>query len=406
MSRKTRSNSKALDSSPVSLYDVSNVLKKVPSLNLQSAETYLGHLKLMSKDNNQPDIRKLMEDYEGLAQYIANKKSQRRKQPLALQTIRSYFVALNSVAMHYKGLVSDEAKSFYQKKQDEFNEKVTKKMGENEVPEKFGDIPPSWDEVEEILDKFKGTEHENTDKHLILAFYVLIPPRRSEYRTLIYLDKRPSKDNLYIRDKKHKDELRDLDGVPFNYIFPNSDGTYHMVLRNYKTDGNHGAYETDLPKDLSDILKTYLENTDVLDNTVVFRVNVKKDKKGGEPWRPLKSGSWSTKLTNAIKEVSDRPYNMDDLRHTFISDLPHDTLTTNEKDKIAKSQGHSRQYQCLYRRFIRDNNNDAPEEPAPKAMQIDLDIKMATLAMLKSQTEMFTVQTEYLKAKARALTNT
>lgn len=389
------------------------VLLKVPTLNLKSAETYVGHLRTMSNDNDEPDIRKLMADYEGLANYIANKKSQRRKQPLALQTIRSYYVTLNSVALHYAGLVTPEAKAFYQQKQDYYNSAVLKKMGENEVNEKWDGDPPTWDELEELPDKFKGRQTGNgddleySDKHLLVALYTLIPPRRSEYRTLVYLDKRPSKNNLFVRDRKHKDELRDNDGVPFNYVYPNDDGTYHMVIRNYKTDMNHGTYETDLPKDLSEILETYLENTNVQNNTVVFRVNVKRQKTG-EPWRPLKSGSWSTKLSNALSEVFDRPINMDDLRHLYISSLPFDTLTTNQKEAIATQMGHTIKWQSYYRQFNVDDADGGPTDNAhapanAEQQQIDLEIKMATLAMLKSQTDMFQAQTEYYRAKTRTL---
>lgn len=395
----------------VSLDQVKEVLDKVESLKLKSANTYINHLRLFMRDLKTDNLYSLFNDYEKTAEYIETKTAERSGKPITLETQRTYFVTLNATAGHVD-FVKKQAKEFFQSKQDTYNKLAHEARAKNKILEKHKGDPPKWDDLKDLSAQFKNGAQYGVN-HLIVSIYTLIPPRRSEYRTLVYLDKKPDGD-ITVKPRKASNELRDTKGIPWNFVYQNEDGGYTMILRDYKTNQTYDIYEKVLPDSLSKIIKGYIQKHDIEPNTVMIRTN-RERKDRGEPWRPLKEGSWTTKVTSAFALKYDKHMiAIDALRHAFINSLKLNDMTTEEKEKIATDMSHSLQYQDLYRQYVTDNEDisddpeaggadDAPEEPDEPVQQIDMDIKMATLAMLKSQTEMFQAQAEYYRAQARVV---
>jgi hypothetical protein len=338
-----------------SLEDVRQVLDDVPSLKIKSAKTYINHLKLFLKDLKNDNVYTLLNDYEKTADYVENKQGARSGKPITLETRRTYFVTLNSVAGHVD-FVKAKAKTFWQSKQDTYNKLAHEARAKNKVLPKHGNDPPKWSELKDLSAEFKNGSQFGAN-HLIVSLYTLIAPRRGEYRTLFYLDKKPDGD-IALKPRKAKNDLRDAKGTPWNFIYPNDDGKYTMVLRDYKTNQTYDVYQKVLPADLSKVIGGYIKKHDIEPNTVLFRTN-RERKDTGEAWKSLKDGNWTTKISSAFAlKYKRHKIAVDVLRHAFINSLKLNDMTTEEKEAIALDMGHSVTYQDLYRQYI----TDAPEE--------------------------------------------
>jgi hypothetical protein len=266
--------------------------------------------------------------------------------------------------------VKKQAKDFWQQRQDEYNKKCHEERAKNKVLKKHGSTPPKWSDLKVLPSQFTNGSKFGVN-HLVVSMYTLIPPRRGEYRTLMYLDKKPETENATVRPRKSTNELRDTNRIPWNYIYPNAENdTYTMVLRDFKTNQTYDTYEKVLPEDLSVIIKGYIDKQKIEHDTVIFRTNrERKDK--GEPWRVLKDGNWSNKVTNAFKvKYHKHSIAIDELRHAFINSLKLNDMTSAEKQTIALDMGHSVSYQDLYRQYVTDDA-EAPQEPEAPQQESD-----------------------------------
>lgn len=324
--------------------DVKAILDKVQNLQNSSVKTYIGHVKLFSKDRNQPDIKLMLNDYKGMDKYIQEKKSQRSKftEPVTLKTKQTYYITLKAMSDHLP-FITPDAKKFYTERQNEYNRLGSQKSGENEAEERFGPegLPP-WSDFVGLADKFMETQGSKYGvNHLIVALYTLIPPRRAEYRTLIYLKDAPDW-QPHVKPKKSS-ALRDENGHPYNFIYP-KDGSYEMVLGSYKTDFRYGVYKALLPKELGDVIAGYIKKQKVEDNQVLIHTTHGK---------PLKENSFSNKVKYAIKvKYFKHDITIRNLRHIYITSNIKGRMTTNQKERIAQQMGHSLGMQDRYRQHV------------------------------------------------------
>jgi hypothetical protein len=359
--RKTRNSKREMF---VSLSDVKQVLDDVPSLKIKSAKTYISHLKLFMTEMKIDNVHSLLNDFMKTDEYIQNKTSKRSGgKPITLETMRTYYVTINSLSLHVD-FVKKQAKDFWQQRQDEYNKKCHEERAKNKVLKKHGSTPPKWSDLKVLPSQFTNGSKFGVN-HLVVSMYTLIPPRRGEYRTLMYLDKKPEANDAAVRPRKSTNELRDSNKVPWNYVHPNDDGTFTIVLRDFKTNQTYDTYEKVLPEDLSAIIKGYIDKQKIEPNSVIFHTN-RDRKERGEPWVPLKDGNWSNKVTNAFKVKYDKhSIAIDELRHAFINSLKLNDMTTEEKETIALAMGHSTRYQDLYRQYVTDEEPVNDEPPAP-----------------------------------------
>ena len=78
---------------------------------------------------------------------------------------------------------------------------------------------------------------------LVCSLYILIPPRRRDYF------------NMKISNSLNPDILN----PDSNYVIMNDNVPVRFVFKNYKTCKNYGTQIFDIPKELSEILKRYIE---------------------------------------------------------------------------------------------------------------------------------------------------
>lgn len=434
--RKTRTSSRAASTpepaEPAApthdIKEVKEILSTVDVLKGRSADTYTRHLSLFSRDLNEPDIQKLMNNYKRLDEHIQTKTAQRSGKPITVQSKKSYYIALRALSEHLH-FVSAEAKAFYVKRQDEFNREALQQSGENKPPERFieeGGLPP-WSDVANLYKRFTGAAKYGVN-HVLVALYTLIPPRRGDYRTLVYLDHKPNF-TPRVPSKKRDRQIRNQSDNPYNYIYPDGD-TYEMVLTQYKTNDRYGVYKTTLPEELATIIKGYINKFKIANDTVLFRTS-NFAKKTGEPYTTVKENSWSNKVTNAFKLKYDtHTLTMGNLRHMYITSHITNDLTTNEKEAIALAMGHSIGMQERYRQHntegiepAEDNDgnqsasdddepyyvgsNDSAPDSMPPANNMNVHnngvFTITDEDLRRAKFEMLNAKTAYYKAKTLAL---
>jgi hypothetical protein len=330
-----------------------------------SFKSYRSNIERFSRHLNQPNIKAMLDDYKTMDHYVQTKKKQGTNEDLKLDTLKSYYITIHSVAQHM-GVINKEAMDFYLKRQTEYNEKGSVNMSNNEAPDKFGPegIPP-WSDVATLTDEYSGSAKYGTN-HMITALYTLIPPRRGEYRTLVYLATPPAETPTTVQPNKRGRFFRDEKGIPYNYVYP-KDGSYQMVLRSFKTadEKRNNVYTVLLPKKLGAILAGYIKARKIANDTILFRTTAQATSDG--TFNLLKPGSWSKKVTAAIAvKYQKYPLSMRNLRHMYITTHIKGDMTTNEKEAIAYQMAHSLGMQDKYRqhrtRFTADDDNETDDE--------------------------------------------
>ena len=325
-----------------------------------ASDTVCNHLRMFGKDLKATnDIIPMLNDYKGVDDYLS-KKPNRRGGTLSINSLKAYYTTLKlaSEVAH----ANKDAIEFYTKKMNEYAGVSNQAVKENTIPEKFADDGmPDWEELKDISTQFtSGSKYGQN--HMLTAIYTLIPPRRLEYRSLYYLDKKPSKDPMVKPPKDKRD--KDSDGIPWNYLYPDGN-SYSMVLTDYKTNRQYKVYQTKLPVDLGKVITGYVNKQKITN---------------GDPFFSKQSGSmysqneFSKRLSNAIKVKYDKhPLTVDDLRHIYINHLDLNQLSIKEKEEIAMAMGHSWQKQAEYKQ-VKDkgkrpqvivDDSDTDERPTP-----------------------------------------
>jgi hypothetical protein len=351
------------------LADLKEALSNVKALKSGSVRTYASHISLFSRENKQPNIKLLLNNYKAMDKYIQEKKKKGTTQDIKLKTKQSYYITLKAMGDHLN-FITQEAKNFYTKRQNEYNQLASRKSGENEAPERFPDGLPPWSDVAELHKEFDNGSKYGAN-HLLVALYTLIPPRRGDYRTLVYLADTPKFDPK-VPDKKRDTLVRDTKGNPYNFIYPKGD-SYEMVLTQYKTNGRYGVYRTQLPKALGDIIKGYINKQHIGDNTVVFRTTTKPTVAG--KYNPVQANSFPNKVSNAFAvKYNKHKLTLGNLRHMYITSNVKGSMTTNKKQDIADKMAHSIGMQDRYRQHRTldtvesddEGDDDEVHQPTPQ----------------------------------------
>lgn len=307
-------------------------------------------LKRFARELNQTDALKLLNNYKAIEAFINNLKG-RGGGELAPNSKKTYYTTLKTYADALK--CAPAAIKFYTEKMEEFKKIAEDEDDLSKIPQKFNGRLPTIDEMKAVLDKFTGRQ-KNSAAHLIAAFYTLIPPRRLEYRKVIYLDKKPNAAPI-VKPAKAKGD-RTAAGVPYSYIYPQGN-KYVMVLGDYKTDKDYGVYETELPADLSAIITAYIKKARVTNDKYLFATTY---------GNPFSSGSFSKKLTAAFDGKYPVSISVDDLRHIYATGLDGANTTFARRKEIANAMGHSVEMQL---RYVKNNAGENQQAPAPQEDQ-------------------------------------
>jgi hypothetical protein len=188
------------------------------------------------------------------------------------------------------------------------NKKIKDERGDNLLNDKDKVNIPLWSDILAILPKI-------TDKRdkAIISIYVLIPPRRLDYRLL----------KLGIENNNE-----------FNY-YKNE----HLIFNKYKTAKFFKQQIFQIPNSLKKILDDYIESANLEEGDFIF------GRSGIKPY--LNFGQHITKIF--------KKYNLkisvNSLRHSFISDFLKIPRSVNEKKRIADRMAHSINEQAFYFKF-------------------------------------------------------
>lgn len=301
-----------------------------------ASDTVCNHLKMFGKDLDATnDIIPMLNDFKRVEAYLADKKG-RSGGSLSTNSLKSYYTTLKLAAE--VAHATKDAIEFYTKQMNQHANVSNQAVKENTIPEKFADDGmPEWKDIKDIASQFtNGSKYGQN--HMLTAMYTLIPPRRLEYRSLYYLDKKPTKQPV-IKPPKEKGD-KDNDGTPWNYLYPDGN-TYTMVLTDYKTNKQYKVYQTKLPVELGKVITGYLKKQNIENGDLFFT------KQSGAMYS---QSEFSKRLSNAFKVKYDKhSLTVDDLRHIYINHLDLNQLSIQEKEDIAVAMGHSWQKQAEYK---------------------------------------------------------
>lgn len=177
--------------------------------------------------------------------------------------------------------------------------------------------------------------------HALLALYILMPPRRLEYRFLQYYSKAPiTPEPSGVKDirpaNRPVEQRRDDNGIGWNYVYPKSSNMLRIVLRYHKNSGVQGVYSVDLPPEVSAILARYIKEENIVKEGDDLFIRPKSEK-------PYTGPAFSSLMTSVLKSLTGIPkLSVDDLRHAAATDIRNDnTASYADKEELARAMGHS-----------------------------------------------------------------
>ncbi len=225
-------------------------------------------------------------------QIIENIKNLKVKQNTKNAYLQGISVVLKSLGPRYKKLYK-----IYSEESTLQTNTLKTKTDMNLKDEKFVE----WKTIKDLWDV------ENTEDRALMGLYLLQPPRRLEYKTLIYKGDE-TKDNTYSK------------GI--------------LTINNYKTKKTYGFYTTKLPVELEKALNKYIKE--------------KKIKKGE---RLFQMKNFGQKLTNTFKKYyKEQKISANVLRHSYISWFLSTRPTIAHRKQIAMMMGHDISTQTTYDR--------------------------------------------------------
>ena len=329
----------------------------VRDIKKSTQENICSNLKMFSKDLDEDDISKMLNEYKKVETYLNNKKGRGNK-GLSINTLKTYYISLRTSSVV---LGSNKAAiDFYNKKMMEFAVGSDNQKDASEVPEKFedGKLPP-WSDMEELPAKFTGNKEKYSLNHMIVSLYVMQPPRRLEYRTMYFLKEKPAE----LPSVKPRIDGGDVaeNGIPYNYIYPVED-VFEVVLQDYKTirKRGFGVFKDKLSKELSEVVEGYIDKQKIQDKQPMFAT-----KSGKNKGTPFSSSSFSKKLADAFgvhyTKVSITEQN---IRNIYItSNVEGKNLSLGDKKKLAYKMGHTITTQQAYIQ----NQSPVPQEDSDVA---------------------------------------
>ena len=255
------------------------------------------------------------------------------KKSEVLSTQKSYIIAILAVFKHNDGLKAqlDKYYNTWFTKFSELDKAINDRYKTNEPSERQMNAYVKFDDIVKKRDSLE----DGTFEKLLLSFYTYIRPLRADfnlvriYNSVDELPKNNEKENYIVFENKHEATL---------------------YLHEFKTQRSHNELKKELPAELIKQLQLSL--------TKKPREWLFIDKFGN----PYKAANSYTRWANrTFQKLFNKPLTITMIRHSYISSLDQNVLTTLEKEEIAKEMAHSRGMQELYRFVDKGgniNNND------------------------------------------------
>ena len=278
-------------------------------ISLQSQKIYLERIKTLTTKLEQPLYWILKNPKESLDFIFKLSESE--------NTRKSYVSAILAVFKHNTGLKEASGFSSVYKtwldKFKELDESIEERYKLNKPSDKQqeGYVP-----YKDIVKKRDELENTDMDK-LLLGMYTYIKPLRADFNAVSIYKKLPT--NL----SKHE-----------NYIDMSKK---QLILQEYKTQKDHNKLEIDLPAELIKLINESLKEKP--------REYLFTDKKGDA----YSANSYIKYANRRFLSLFKKPLTITLIRHSYISSLDQNKLTTKEKEEIALAMGHTKGMQELYR---------------------------------------------------------
>jgi hypothetical protein len=255
------------------------------------------------------------------------------KKSEVLSTQKSYIIAVLAIFKHNEGLKTQLDKDYkaWFTKFSEIDEAITQRYKTNEPTERQLNAYVSFSD---IIKKRDSLEEGSMDK-LLLSFYTYIRPLRADFNAI----------RIYKEDEKVPDS--DAKDKEANYLVFESQTKVSLILHEFKTQRSHSDFTKELPDELVKELKASLKKCP--------REWLFVDK-FGKPYRA--TNSYTRWANRTFQKLFEKPLTITLIRHSYISSLDQNALTTLEKEEIAKEMAHSRGMQELYRFVKKDTDKE------------------------------------------------
>ena len=298
-------------------FDYTAVISKA-DISEQSKKVYLDRVKTLTTKLKKPLYWILRNPKQSIEFIFKISESE--------NTRKSYISAILAIYKHNSALKN--ASGFSEPHKiwvDKFNileESIQERYKQNKPSEKQleGYVP-----YEEIVKK--RDELPNTDSNkLLLGMYTYIKPLRADFNAVALAVPAVPAVPAYPTDPKDpKDQ---------NYI---DISNKKLVLQEYKTKKNYDKLEIKLPDELLKLINDSLKESP-RDFLFVDRT--------GKPYSANSFIKWANRRFLGLFK---KPLTITLIRHSYISSLDQNKLSTKEKEKIALEMGHTKNLQDLYR---------------------------------------------------------
>lgn len=253
-------------------------------------------------------------------------------------TQRNIIIAIVSILKNKDKNLYDQ----YYKIMIDLNDKIMNESSKNEKSETQAKNWIKWDEVVSKFNELKNiklskniseTQYDNLLNLVVLALYVLIPPRRNkDYLIMKILNKEPIDNNYNYIDVKKK----------------------QFIFNNYKTKNTYGQQIINIPSELMEIIKKYLKyrkDANLKSSLDDFLPQKKSSTFSSDnEFFLVKFNGQNLKSDNSITRILNNIFNKNIsssmLRHIYLSSKYDDVL--NEQKKDSEMMAHSEQTQKEY----------------------------------------------------------
>lgn len=302
----------------------------------QTLKSYGGRLSVVARGmKKETDMKALLENFASVDAWVDAKGWAKSTYTLTYTSLyrAAQVLGLTKVADHYNDKMTSYSKE---------NIEVTKQnKGKESIEKATGNATLS---LSDLQSKVRALSDYDAD-HALLALYILMPPRRLEYRYLKYYGKNPmtGPEPSGVKDirpaRRPVEEREDDDGIGWNFVYKKSSKVLRMVLRVHKEAGVQGVYATDLSEEVSGILMKYITLKKVSDDGGdLFR---KPNAQGNN--HTYESPAFSLLITRVLKRLTGIDnLTANDLRHAAATNIrAGNTATYAAKEDLARAMGHS-----------------------------------------------------------------
>ena len=310
------------------IQDLKNKLKD-NNLTESSIDLYIKNLIRLNEDEPFKNL-KFLDDITSINNQLEKYK---------LNTKKIYLISIVSVLNVYKNVNKKNMKLYqkYYKMMKDMADEI-KKIPTNEMSENQKKNWMSWNELLDLyktiksrvltydkLDKLTELQYNHLLKYVVLSLYILMEPRRNEYK------------NTYLI-KKYDDKLSDN----YNYI---SLDDKEFIFNQFKTKKKYGQQIIKFNNDLYDVIKLYLKfhPLNKNDNSYNIPFLVYYD---GKPFKDVNS------ITRILSSVHDG-LGSSLIRHIYLSYKYNDV--NKEKEDTALKMAHSIETQNNYMKTIKND---------------------------------------------------